>query len=76
MTYDYSKLRGRVVEKCGTLTHFREKMGLSDRTVSAKFNGLSEWKQSEIVRACEILEIPATDINAYFFNIKVQDNEQ
>lgn len=67
MPYDYSKLLGRIVEKLGTQSTFAEKMRLSERTISLKLNGKVGWKQSEIAKACEVLDIKDNDIPAYFF---------
>lgn len=69
MPYNYSKLLGRIVEKVGTQANFAEKMGLSERSMSLKLNGRVGWKQTEISKACEILEILPAEIPAYFFSI-------
>ena len=69
MPYNYSKLLGRIVEKVGTRANFAEKMGLSERSMSLKLNGRVGWKQTEISKACEILEILPAEIPAYFFTI-------
>lgn len=71
MSYDYSKLLGKIVEKCGTQLIFSERMGLSERTISLKLNRKVPWKDTEIVKAAEILEIPSNEIVEYFFKIKV-----
>ena len=76
MSYDFSKLRGRIVEKYGTLGAFAEAMCWSERTNSLKINGKSEWKQSEILAASELLEIDPNEIDEYFFNVEVQKIEQ
>lgn len=76
MSYDYSKLRGRIVEKFGTLGEFAKAMKWSERTNSLKMNGVREWKQSEIVAASRLLGISPEDIDVYFFDIEVQDIEQ
>lgn len=68
MPYNYAKLLGRIVEKVGTQGNFSEKMGLSERSISLKLNGKVSWKQSEIAKACEVLEIDSVDIPAYFFS--------
>ncbi len=67
MPYNYSKLLGRIVECCGTQANFAEKIGLSERTVSLKLNGKRAWKQPEISAACQILRIPTSEIDQYFF---------
>lgn len=74
MSYDYSKLRGRIVEKFGTLGAFSRAMGWSERTNGLKLNGAVEWNQSEIVKACDLLEIEVSDMQIYFFNLTVQLN--
>ena len=71
MSHDYSKLLGKIVEKCGTQLIFSERMGLSERTISLKLNRKVPWKDTEIVKAAEILEIPSNEIVEYFFKIKV-----
>lgn len=74
MAYDYAKLNGRIIEKCGTQAVFAERMGLSERTVSLKLNNKVAWKQPEMQKAAGILEFPETEIQAYFFTMKVQNN--
>ena len=74
MAYDYSKLNGRIVEKCGTQSVFADRMGLSERTVSLKLNNKVAWKQPEMQKAAVILEFPETEIQTYFFTMKVQSN--
>lgn len=73
MSYDYSKLLGKIVEKCGTQFNFSEKMGLSERTISLKLNRKVPWKDTEIIKAAEILGIPNDEIVEYFFKIKVHE---
>ena len=67
MPYNYSKLLGRIVERCGTQAVFAEKIGLSERSVSLKLNGKRAWKQLEIEKACDVLEINRSEIDQYFF---------
>lgn len=74
MAYDYSKLNGRIVERCGTQAVFADRMGLSERTVSLKLNNKVAWKQPEMQKAAVILEFPETEIQTYFFTMKVQNN--
>lgn len=69
MPYNYSRLLGRIVEKFGTQYKFAEAMGLSERTVSLKLNGKIDWKQSEIEKACDILDIDKFVICEYFFTV-------
>ena len=72
MVYDYSKLNGRIVEKYGTRSSFAAKMGVSERTMSLKLNNKVSFRQDDIQKAAELLDIPINDIQSYFFTQKVQ----
>lgn len=76
MPYDYSELNGRIIVVFGTRGAFAYAMGVSERTLSLKMNGKVPWKQNEIAKACELLEIPEHNIPLYFFTLKVQHVEQ
>lgn len=76
MSYNYSKLRGKIIEKFRTLGEFSKAMRWSERTNSLKLNGRVEWKQNEIIRAIRLLGIDPEDIDIYFFDVEVQDIEQ
>lgn len=65
--YNYSKLKGRIIEKLGSQSNFAEKMNLSETTIYSKLNGKIEFKQSEIINACKLLDIPEDDLKKYFF---------
>lgn len=71
MQYNYAKLKGRIIEICGTQQEFAKRMNLSERTVSAKLNNQVSWKQSEILKTVEILMIPEDQIQIYFFALEV-----
>ena len=70
--YDYSKLRGRIVECFGKQHSFAAAMGIAERTMSLKLNNLSGWHQHEIDKACGILRIPCNEIHEYFFTHNTQ----
>lgn len=72
MTFDYSKLNGRIVEKFGTQAKFAEAMGISEHSISQKVNNKTTWKNTEIHKACELLEISNDAVGTYFFKRKVQ----
>jgi len=73
MPINYNKLKGRIVEKCGTQGNFAQRMGLSERTVSLKLSGKIPFKQTEILKALEVLNLSEEDIQAYFFAVEVQN---
>lgn len=76
MSYNYSKLRGKIIEKFGTLGEFSKAMGWSERTNGLKLSGRVEWKQNEIMTATRLLDVKSEDIDIYFFDVEVQDVEQ
>lgn len=76
MKYNYRRLIGRIIEKCGSQQNFSKKMQCSERSISQKLNSKVGFKQSEIIKACELLSIPKREIPEYFFNIEVQTIEQ
>ena len=75
MAYDYSKLRGRIVECYGTLGAFAQAAGISKASVSQKINGKSDFSRYEIEIWSDLLDIPQTQYVDYFFSRKVC-NEQ
>lgn len=73
MAFDYSRLKGRIVEVYGTNAAFSKDMGWSERTMSLKMNGKVDWKQDEICKALVLLKLNMSDIQSYFFTLKVQN---
>lgn len=73
MSYDYSSLLGKIVEKYGTQYNFALAMGLSERSISLKLNGKVPWKDDEMFKASSLLEVEVEDIPKYFFNVKVHE---
>jgi len=73
MAFNYSKLRGRIIEKYGSQSDFAKDFGCSDRTLSLKMNGKRPWKQTEILSAIKLLELSEEDIQDYFFTLEVQN---
>lgn len=72
MAYDYSKLKGRIVEIYGKQQLFAAAMGWSERTCSLKLSNRVFWKQPEITLASKLLNIKENEIQQYFFKKKVQ----
>lgn len=71
----YAKLRGRIVEKFGSQSAFAAAMGWREALLSAKLNNKSEWSFSEVMKACDLLEIPQSEAHLYFFCAESFDNE-
>ena len=68
---DYRKLRGKITEVYDIHAAFAEALDIDPATLSAKLNNKSEWTTNEIVKACDLLNIPLVDAHLYFFTLKV-----
>ena len=64
----YSQSSGQ--KKLGNQSAFAQKMKLSETTIYYKLNGKIEFRQSEILNACNILDIPVEEMKDYFFYIQ------
>lgn len=69
--YDYSKLLGRIKEKGFTQETLAPKLGISACSLNLALNNNREFKQEELVKACETLDIPLAKIADYFFTHKL-----
>ena len=65
--FKYAKLRARIKEKFGTEGKFAEALGLSQMSVSRKFNDKTQFSSDDIRTWCELLEIPLEESGLYFF---------
>lgn len=63
----FPKLRGRIIEKFGSLRKFAEVYGISASMMSYKISGRSQLTLKDIRRFCELLDIDSGEISAYFF---------
>ena len=70
--FDHSKLRGRIVEKYGTLKAFYEKLPYTSEMAFRKVNGKGGLSRQDILDWSNLLDIKVKDIPAYFFVLKVQ----
>lgn len=69
--FDYSKLKGRIIEKLGSQKIFAERLGVSDATMTSKLTGKTYFSQDEILKAIDILAIEPGRTTDYFFTAKV-----
>lgn len=67
IVFNYSKLRGRIVEVCGTQDNFSKCIGKDRSLINLALNNKRDFTQSEIIRSCEVLDIPSDEIGLYFF---------
>lgn len=71
MVFDFSKLRGRIIEKFGSCDRFAVAMGRSKVWLSARLNNAVQWRAAEMREAARLLEIPEAEIPTYFLAPKV-----
>ena len=67
MSFDYSKLRGKIREKYKTQEVFAGELGISAASLSDKLNEKSDFSHGEITLAWDKLGIPYECISEYFF---------
>lgn len=72
MKLDYSKLKGRIIEKFGSQKSFGSAVGLSENTIGKKLSGQRTIWIKDIEKWCskEFLDIEKEDIPSYFFVLK------
>lgn len=73
MSYNYSALKGRIIEMFRTQSLFATKIGLSERSLSLKLNNEVPFKQPEIDKIVSVLNIDPLEISKYFFTREVQN---
>jgi len=72
---DYSKLRGRIIEKFGSVNAFADAYGVTRQTMSLKLNGKVAISVQDIEKmsAPEFLDIQPCEYHLYFFTQKVHE---
>ncbi len=66
MCYDYSRLSGKIVESMALEVQFCNCYEIVRESLSLKLNGKVGWKDSEIWKAIQLLDIPVEKIHLYF----------
>lgn len=69
--FDYSKLKGRIVEKFGSNKAFAEALGKSEVLVSKKLNNKSSFTQKNMDEWGKLLQIDVCEYGAFFCTLKV-----
>jgi len=68
MSFDYSKLRGRIIEKYGSVRGFSEHTRIGYPAVIRKMAGETKFSQEDIMEWCNLLEIELVDVPLFFLN--------
>lgn len=75
MAFETSKLRGKIVEKFGTIDAFSQRTSLTRASISAYLNGQKVLNQKDIEEWRGLLEIQVDEIPDYFFKEKVDEKK-
>lgn len=67
MQYKYSKLKGKIIEKFGTVSEFADAMGISKASASMKLSGKVGFSRDDIEKTMKLLDISLDEISDYFF---------
>lgn len=67
MEPQFSKLKGRIIEKFGSQRAFAHHLGITEQTVTNKIKGKSSFSSSDIRTWSLELAIPVDEIGGYFF---------
>lgn len=70
MAFNFSKLRGRIVEKYGSCGRFAAAMGHSKVWLSSRLNNVVPWRADEIRDAAALLDIAPEEIPKFFLTPK------
>ncbi len=65
--YDYSKLLGVMKEHGFTQEALAKAIGISECSLNLTLKNKRNFRQNEILIACQVLHIPTEDIDKYFF---------
>lgn len=76
MSWDYSKLKGKIKEKFSTQDNFAEALGMSRTSLSQRLNNQLEFSQNEIARAMNLLGEDEANMVQFFYTPKVQIHER
>lgn len=76
MRYKTEKLKARIAEKFGTQKAFCEAAGMTESTLSRYLSTGRDWKGSVLIKACKLLDIPATEVDLYFFDPDVSKRKR
>lgn len=67
MSFNYAKLRGRIIEMYGSQREFAKKVGMKNETLSRKMTGKVYFRQDEIYKIASLLGIGTEQLDNYFF---------
>lgn len=72
--YNYSKLKGKIVELEMTLDEYAKYIGITEQTLNKRFKNQRPFTQPEMAKSMQLFDEPVENIHLYFFAKKVQKN--
>lgn len=66
--FNYSKLKGKMIEKYGSQINFLNNLSMSEATFIKSTKCERYFDQGEILEIADLLEIEHSDIDDYFFS--------
>ena len=67
MSFNYNKLKSKIIEKYGTQREFAKAFGITNIAFSRKLNNQSRFSTDDIIVIVDMLDIPENEITEYFF---------
>ena len=71
--FDYSKLRGRIVEKFGNMNAFANEVGISQIALSRKLNNKTSITREDMINWSKVLDISIDEYGAFYFAEKLNE---
>ena len=76
MEFDYSKLLGRIREYGYTQKTLAALVKMSVSQLNQCLKGKANFKHTKILAICEVLDIPISEIGAFFYALKTRKTEE
>lgn len=70
--FDYLDLKLRIIKYFGDQRTFAKAMGMDYTALNERLNNKRQWKGWQIIKACDMLEIPLAEVHAFFYKRKVE----
>jgi hypothetical protein len=68
--YDYSKLKGKIIEKYGTITNYSKAINMNYYSLISKLSNKHYFTQNEIKIQSTLLGFKDDEIGSYFYTLK------
>ncbi|HHW57962.1 MAG TPA: DUF739 family protein [Clostridia bacterium] len=69
--FNHEKLEQRINAMYGNIEAFGKLMGMTKQRINSKLKSATDFTQSEIEKAAELLDIKPEEIPEYFFDVEV-----